>query len=44
MGLYEEAVELSLEWGNLQLAQVNADAAGCSAGDQMSASGATVTV
>eukprot|EP00656_Telonema_subtile_P011843 TRINITY_DN15907_c0_g4_i2.p1 TRINITY_DN15907_c0_g4~~TRINITY_DN15907_c0_g4_i2.p1 ORF type:complete len:1063 (-),score=256.58 TRINITY_DN15907_c0_g4_i2:63-3251(-) len=28
MGHYEEAVELSLEWGNLQLAKVNADAAG----------------
>ena len=28
MGLYEEAVDLSLEWGNLQLAKLNADAAG----------------
>lgn len=28
MGHYEEAVELSLEWGNLQLAKVNANAAG----------------
>eukprot|EP00658_Telonema_sp_P-2_P062096 TRINITY_DN5075_c0_g1_i4.p2 TRINITY_DN5075_c0_g1~~TRINITY_DN5075_c0_g1_i4.p2 ORF type:complete len:492 (-),score=128.78 TRINITY_DN5075_c0_g1_i4:186-1661(-) len=34
MGLYEEAVDLSLEWGNLQLAQLNADAAGQSGSHQ----------